>query len=261
MEHVINLGTLFFDGVPQRADGSAVYKSGDISLGDGVSDKEIQWLCLDKKLVAVNSVCYGVKWKTLQDAGFIEGKQICISGLSFRCRIPAVWKYPEDSDYSSRGARETPPVNPQDETLLLIQRSKAGCTAPPTIKDSFWVRILEKKGMDARDSSYTNPDGTVRFHGNFRRTNTLGWVPILEPINKMPVEEHLQEKMVFLVPGAVCIGTPVESSNYDIVVCMSNENIATFYPSACPGKGIWWDQIGDNRFVLDKTQIIHCQTL
>ena len=121
--------------------------------------------------------------------------------------------------------------------------------------------ILEKKGMDARDSSYTNPDGTVRFHGNFRRTNTLGWVPILEPINKMPVEEHIQEKMVFLVPGAVCIGTPVESSNYDIVVCMSNENIATFYPSACPGKGIWWDQIGDNRFVLDKTQIIHCQTL
>lgn len=144
--------------------------------------------------------------------------------------------------------------------LCFSSRAQSRLYRTAHIKDSFWVRILRRKAWTP-GSSYTNPDGTVRFHGNFRRTNTLGWVPILEPINKMPVEEHIQEKMVFLVPGAVCIGTPVESSNYDIVVCMSNENIATFYPSACPGKGIWWDQIGDNRFVLDKTQIIHCQTL
>ena len=258
MNKAIQFGSLYIDKVPQPPDGSVECHSGPrLDIGNTVSDKEIQWLCIDNKLIADKSVCYGLTWKDLRTEGFIGGRPVEIDGFPFICRIPTIRVKEGENDERVRVA--IPSTDPQDgdETGLLIERMNAGCVAPPDIQSVFWVKVLDRTGMKMRDSSWIDPEHQVRFFGNFRRKSSFSWVPVLEPISQVQIEEHVGEQMGFIMPGAVFNGRLIEVSTYDFIVRMRNETIASFYPTAKPWKGDWWQQIDDGLFAIDRTQLIH----
>lgn len=258
MSNAIHFGSLYINNVPQVPDGSVECQA-DVRLdvGDTVPDKEIQWLCIGNKLVAGRSICYGLTWKDLRTEGFIGGRPVQIDGFSFMCRIPTIRIKEGEREDSTRVAIPSLIPLDGDETDLLIERMNAGCVAPPDIQNAFWVKVLDRTGMKMRDSSWIDDEHHVRFFGNFRRKSSFSWVPVLEPIKPVQIDQHVGEKMSFILPGAVFEGLLSEVSPYDFLVRMKNETIATFYPTAQPWKGDWWQQIDDGLFAIDRTQLIH----
>lgn len=61
--------------------------SGDVSFGDTVSGKELQWLKLKSGLlIADRCVCTRISWEQLDKKGFVFGAPIAIDGKIYWCR-------------------------------------------------------------------------------------------------------------------------------------------------------------------------------
>lgn len=85
MAEIIKLGSLYFDGQPQRI--GARYDSGKITLGASVPGKELQWVKLKSGLlIADRVVCVSVSWEHLDDQGLVFGTPFQIDGQFYLCR-------------------------------------------------------------------------------------------------------------------------------------------------------------------------------
>ena len=90
-------GTLYLDGVPKpvaqvptdEGDVPAYGGTGTISIGDSNPGSVITWIQPDGMdiLIADRVLLSKVSWNDLNQQGFVDGKEISIDGMRFRCRL------------------------------------------------------------------------------------------------------------------------------------------------------------------------------
>lgn len=258
MEYIINLGTLYLDGKALSPNANPPIKKGQaIQLRDGQPDTAIPWLCRGKTLIATKPLCHNITWNELNASNFITGAVVTISGLAFSCRIPRIYR--DKSEPEGMRTAQIWDVRPEeDETELLIARVAAGCEAPPTVRDIFWTRVINRQGMAARDSSWIDEHQRVKFCGQFKPKSGMAWVPVLEPLNTADPSECVSQTMVFLMPGLVLHGKLIDATNYDLLV-RPTQNIANeLNIKHRQARGDWWEWVDEHTISLDKAKLIHC---
>lgn len=63
------------------------YNGADFEIGDTVAGKEITWLKLDDLWICDRNILQGVSWETLNEKGFVFGKEVEIDGERYKLRI------------------------------------------------------------------------------------------------------------------------------------------------------------------------------
>lgn len=63
------------------------YNGTDFEIGDTVAGKEITWLKLGDIWVCDRNILQGVSWETLNEKGFVFGKEVEIDGDKYKLRI------------------------------------------------------------------------------------------------------------------------------------------------------------------------------
>lgn len=84
MAEVIEIGTLYFDGRPQKV--GVKYNGERLSLGPTVPGKAIQWVKANGLLIADRCVCTQISWGELDFIGLVFGTIIQIDGRWYLCR-------------------------------------------------------------------------------------------------------------------------------------------------------------------------------
>lgn len=82
---IIRLGSMYLDGQTQDLPFSC-QKSTNISLGNTVPGKEIEWVKEKGILVATQCVCVAISWEQLDQLGFVFGRTVQIDGKPYLCR-------------------------------------------------------------------------------------------------------------------------------------------------------------------------------
>lgn len=84
MAEVIEIGTLYFNGRPQKV--GVKYNGERLSLGPTVPGKAIQWVKANGLLIADRCVCTQISWGELDFIGLVFGTIIQIDGRWYLCR-------------------------------------------------------------------------------------------------------------------------------------------------------------------------------
>lgn len=81
----IKLGSVYIND-EAVAPASDVEGESAICLGDTVPRKELQWIQAGNMLVADRCACFGVRWDTMNELGYIFGTVVQINGCLYLCR-------------------------------------------------------------------------------------------------------------------------------------------------------------------------------
>lgn len=80
------LGSVYLGGLVQEP-GFACDNLGEVSIGDTVPGKGIQWVKLKSGLlVADRYICTNISWRQLDEKGFVFGAPVTINGKTYLCR-------------------------------------------------------------------------------------------------------------------------------------------------------------------------------
>lgn len=93
MNNIRKFGTLMLYGMPMPVPEKPFYK-GDVigyngtefEIGDTVEGKELTWLKVGDLWVCDRNILAGVSWDTLNEKGYVFGKEITIDGNRFKVR-------------------------------------------------------------------------------------------------------------------------------------------------------------------------------
>lgn len=93
MNNIRKFGTLMLHGMPMPVPEKPFYK-GDVigyngtefEIGDTVEGKELTWLKVGDIWVCDRNILAGVSWDTLNEKGYVFGKEITIDGNRFKVR-------------------------------------------------------------------------------------------------------------------------------------------------------------------------------
>lgn len=94
----VELGSLFVGRQAQQVPQNPIAKTGDIPIYSGgqitirntVPGKAISWVAAGDILIADRCLLSDVTWKELDSAGLIAGREVCIDGHKYLCRVPKV---------------------------------------------------------------------------------------------------------------------------------------------------------------------------
>ena len=94
MNNIRKFGTLMLHGMPMPAPEKPFYRGDmigyngtDFEIGDTVEGKELTWLKLGNLWVCDRNILQGVSWETLNEKGFVFGKEVEIDGEKYKLRI------------------------------------------------------------------------------------------------------------------------------------------------------------------------------
>lgn len=258
----ITLGSLYLDGIPvPRHPCPEYHKDQKIELGDGQPGAPLPWLCVGNKLIAAGSLLYNISWGQLNKAKLINGIKVKMSGLEFMCHIPHIYKAPSEPDSGMRSAQLWDERPKEDETDLLIARAAAGAESRPTKEGMFWIKVIGQDTMRGRDLGWIDEQKIAKFCGYYRPNGHFSWIPVLEPINLAEPAENIDKDMIFVLPGFVLKGKPLEVSDYDLLVRADPKHIQEIMFMRKHGRGEWWNILGEDVVALDRHMLIHCTTI
>lgn len=93
MNNIRKFGTLMLHGMPMPVPEKPFYKGGvigyngtEFEIGDTVEGKELTWLKVGDIWVCDRNILAGVSWDTLNEKGYVFGKEITIDGNRFKVR-------------------------------------------------------------------------------------------------------------------------------------------------------------------------------
>lgn len=263
MTEIISLGSLYLNGIPVPHKPCPEYKKDQkIKLGDGQPGAPLPWLVVGKKLVATESLLYNISWSQLNKAGLINGTKVKMSGLEFMCHVPHIYKSPSEPDSGMRSAQLWDERPKEDETDLLIARAVAGAESRPTKDGMFWTKVIGNDTMRGRDLGWIdNQVHIAKFCGYYRPNGYFSWIPVLEPINMPEPAENINKDMIFVLPGFVLKGKPVEVSDYDLLVRANPKEIQETMFMREYGCGKWWNVLDKDIVVLERDKLIHCAVI
>lgn len=82
---IIKFGSMYCDGHVQDLPFSCS-ESANVSLGNTVSGREIEWVQVRDILAATQCVCVSISWEQLDQCGYIFGRPVQIDGKRYLCR-------------------------------------------------------------------------------------------------------------------------------------------------------------------------------
>lgn len=94
---ILTMGSLYFNGEPLPP-GYHIQEKGDLSLGNNIPERALQWVQAGELLIANRCVCTGVNWDDLNSLGYIFGNQVCIDGAPYTFRSLRLWGTPNEWD-------------------------------------------------------------------------------------------------------------------------------------------------------------------
>ena len=200
----IELGSIYLDG-QARSPGCFSEESSDVTVGNTVRGKALEWAQYKDLLVATHCACFSVSWENLNRVGLITGTPVVIDGSAYLCR-----------------------------SLKLGATPQEFCE---------WDNILNKLGNDdkiwdwrgnkfwGQESSASLPIYRVLRGGPdpthwwsypaATRVTNIGFRPVLEPLSGKPAQpaDLLKKAVVAYGPLGIAIrGKLVDFDGYDLVI-------------------------------------------
>lgn len=182
----------------------------------GLSDTrpgcELEWVHLDGIYVSRRNIRQNISWNELNAEGLIFGKKITIDRRPFLCRVPSIGL---DEDAQLRGETGA------NEWSRLVDATSAGT--------GFWAWTgcwsWAQESMAPKGPTMTEHKGCFGYMSAKmwgwqppnRKSNIIGWRPILEPIVELAPD--MVGKLVQVGFNAIEIhGYLVEFTDYDLVL-------------------------------------------
>ena len=208
--------------------------SADISFGDTVPGRELQWVKLKNGLlIADRCVCTSIFWEDLDKKGFALGTPITIDGEAYWCRCLQV------------GSEEGEP----NEWDSALDEAGEDNDLWHWKEKYFWGQETLKYGASSRairgyySARHWFDDSATR------RSASLGFRPALEYLGSAPCSPDtlVGKKTKTYCPDGVAIeGRLVDFSDYDIVL-----EASTPVPVGCS-----WATTEGRNIVIDQGNII-----
>lgn len=218
------LGSIYLDGVVQEC-GFVCDESTNITIGDTVHGKALEWVVAGNRLIADRCVCCDINWTQINRAGYNVGRPVLIDGKPYECRSLCVT--PCQGQFKSEWDELLDEFG--EDNLLWHWKEKY-----------FWGKEIVLCGVQSarfRAQGFNSSD----------RAPSIGFRPVLEPLFPATTSLSGQEgkEIKLYGPGDTIIeGTLVSADDYDVVV----NGVKT-------GKCDW--AIGDNkRIVANRSKIV-----
>ena len=199
MKGKIKFGTLYMGGnaIGPRTRQYNYQSNAEINIGNTISGKEIQWICVNGFLIADRCLLTKISRLDLDNKGLGDnvGKKFVIDGQPVLCRLMRVKQYTVD------GSELTQYLN------SLTSGSKE-----PSVR--FWT--LEKSTSGSMGMTATS---NVKMEPVERRDKDLGFLPVLERLVSQDEvsEADIGTLMTVRIGPNWSMGTLAEVSDYDLV--------------------------------------------
>lgn len=147
------------------------YNGTNFEIGDTVAGKEITWLKLGDIWVCDRNILQGISWETLNEKGFVFGKEVEIDGEKYKIRLLTG---SDGNDYGEGCDNEWDRLMSEyneDNEVLNFDNMYSWC-----------------QETDCDYASYRSIRGytSARSYSDFGATDThtyVGWRPALEKLN------------------------------------------------------------------------------
>ena len=187
-------------------------KKPNCGLGDTCPGYEIEWVHLNGLYVSKRILRSSISWNELNAEGLIFGKEISIDGRPFLCRVPEL-----GTSMEAQVRRETD----DGEWSRIVDATRAD--------DDFWAWMgcwsWAQESMAPKEPAQPEHKGCFGYTSakmwgwqpQDRKSNIIGWRPILEPI--VQPSPDMVGKLVQVGFNAIEIyGYLVEFTDYDLVL-------------------------------------------
>ena len=147
------------------------YNGTDFEIGDTVPGKEITWLKLGDLWVCDRNILQGTSWDTLNEKGYVFGKEVEIDGEKYKLRMLTG---SDGNDYGAGCDNEWDKLMDEyseDNELLHYKDMYSWCQET----DSDYPSSRSVRGYSAaRYYNYSTSSYTLTY---------IGWRPVLEILN------------------------------------------------------------------------------
>lgn len=177
-ENIKKMGTLRILGAAVPAPQKPYYKGDvlgyngtDFEIGDTVQGKEITWLKLGNLWVCDRNILQGISWDTLNEKGYVFGKEVEIDGEKYKLRMLTG---SDGNDYGAGYDNEWDKLMDEyneDNELLHYKDMYSWCQET----DSDYPSYRSVRGYSS-----------ARDYDNYTSSSTyasVGWRPALEKLN------------------------------------------------------------------------------
>jgi len=198
----INLGTLYFDGVPVAV--GSKYETQRLSFGDTASANPVTWIKgSNGLLVADHTVCTNISWEQLDKIGFIFGRPIKIDGANYLCRSLKV------------GAKKGV-LNEWDDLLDELGEEDSIWHWKNSF---FWGQEIATAGAAFRAYRGYYSARLWNYLSASYRSPRLGFRPALEPLSPEPLisDNLVGTKLQVWGPTGSVSGILGDFTDYDLV--------------------------------------------
>ena len=177
-ETVKKMGTLRVLGAAVPASQKPYYKGDvlgyngtDFEIGDTIAGKEITWLKLGDIWVCDRNILQGISWETLNEKGFVFGKEVEIDGEKYKLRILTG---SNGGDYGEGCDNEWDRLMDEyneDNDLLHYDNMYSWCQET----DCDYLSHRSDRGYNSARNYYDDISTSTN--------TTIGWRPALEKLN------------------------------------------------------------------------------
>jgi hypothetical protein len=146
------------------------YNGKDFEIGDTVAGKELTWLRLGDIWVCDRNILQGVSWDTLNEKGFVYGKEVEIDGEKYKLRILTGSSGSEYGEGCDNEWDQLMDAYKEDNNLLHYDNMYSWC---------------QEENCDYSSSRSVRGYGSARYCDNYGATipnSYFGWRPALEKL-------------------------------------------------------------------------------
>ena len=208
-------------------------------LGDTRHGYELEWVHINGIYVSRRNIRQNISWNELNAEGLIFGKKITIDRKAFLCRVPRIGL---DEDAQLRGETGA------KERIRLVDATSADA--------GFWAWTgcwsWAQESMGTESPAKTEHKGCFGYisakmwgwQPPDRKSNIIGWRPILEPIVRLSPD--MIGKLVLVKFNDIEIsGYLVEFTDYDLVLEFPVPVPNTEAGAICLNDGFRWVLVRD----------------
>lgn len=161
---IVKSGSVYFDDKPVEV--GAIYKNEELSIGDTVPGRELQWVDDGGYLIADRCACINISQKQVLQQGFLFGSPVRIDGRAYLCRCLRVGdkahRPNEWDDLLSKYGTDNSLWHWKDQYFLGQEASKS--------QGSYCV---------VRGGTFA---GNWDMFGTGLQASTIGFRPLLQPL-------------------------------------------------------------------------------